>query len=188
MPPFITSKLRSKLLSYFFTNPEKSLYVRELAVILNEDPGNLSRELRKLEEEGVFISSSRGRVKFYSLDKGYALFNELKKMIFKTDGVEGSLKQIVSGYAGIKCAFMYGSHAKGKEKKSSDIDIVIVGAYPRDDFTRKIRALELRLGREINFNSYTNDEFNRERKKSGGFLNLVMKGRIVLLKGRIDGQ
>ena len=85
MKPFIGSKLRSKLLSYFFTNPEKSLYVRELGIILNEDPGNLSRELCKLEREGVFISSTKGSVKFYSLNKKYPLFNDLKNIIFKNN-------------------------------------------------------------------------------------------------------
>ncbi len=80
MIPFTGSKLKSKLLSYFFTNPEKSLYVRELGIILNEDPGNLSRELRKLEREGIFISSTKGSAKFYSLDRNYPLFNDLKNM------------------------------------------------------------------------------------------------------------
>ena len=159
MKPFIGSKLRSRLLSYFFTNPEKSLYVRELGIILNEDPGNLSRELRKLELEGIFISSTKGLVKFYSLDKKHPLFNDFKNIIFKTEGIEGSLRQLVSEYAGIELAFIYGSYAKGKEKGSSDIDIVVVGSFPRDEFTRKLRMLESRLNREANFSSYTKAEF-----------------------------
>ncbi|MDP2921461.1 MAG: winged helix-turn-helix domain-containing protein, partial [Candidatus Omnitrophota bacterium] len=113
MTPFTGSKLKSKLLSYFFTNPEKSFYVRELGIILNEDPGNLSRELRKLEQEGIFISSTKGPSKFYSLDKKYPAFNDLKNIIFKTEGIEGSLRQLVSEYAGIELAFIYGSYAKG---------------------------------------------------------------------------
>lgn len=186
MTPFISSKLRSKLLSYFFTNPEKNLYVRELAVILDEDPGNLSRELRRLEQEGIFASSVKGRVKFYSLDRKYPLFNDLKNMLFKTDGVGGSLRQLISKYTGIKLAFIYGSYAKGKERKGSDIDIVIVGAFPRNDFTRDLRALESRLSREINFNSYAEEEFSKEIKKKGGFLNIVIKSKVILLKGKLN--
>lgn len=185
MTPFITSKLRSKLLSYFFTNPEKQLYVRELAAILGEDPGNLSRELRALEIEGVFTSLVRGRSKFYSLDKKYPPFTELKNMIFKTEGVEGALSRITLAYEGIKCAFIYGSYAKGKDNKDSDIDLVVIGDFPRDDFTRKIRQLESRLGRDINFNSYTEAEFEKEKKKKGGFLNIVVGDKVILLKGRI---
>ena len=165
---------------------KKSLYVRELGIILNEDPGNLSRELRKLELEGIFISSTKGLVKFYSLDKKHPLFNDFKNIIFKTEGIEGSLRQLVSEYAGIELAFIYGSYAKGKEKGSSDIDIVVVGSFPRDEFTRKLRMLESRLNREANFSSYTKAEFDKESGKNGGFLNIVIKSKIILLKGNLD--
>ncbi|MCX5677524.1 MAG: nucleotidyltransferase domain-containing protein [Candidatus Omnitrophica bacterium] len=186
MTPFSGSKLRSRLLAYFFTNPEKSLYVRELGVILDLDPGNLSRELRKMEQEGIFTSYAKGQIKFYSLDKRYPLFNDLKNIIFKTEGVEGSMRQLVSEYPGISLAFIYGSYAKGKERSASDIDMVVVGSFPRDEFTHKLRALEAKLNREANFNSYTKAEFGKESKESGGFLNMVVRGKIVLLKGRLN--
>ncbi len=118
MNPLITSKLKSKILSYFFTNPEASCYVRELAAIVDDDAGNLSRELRNLEAEGIFISNTKGRLKIYSLNKRYPLFNEIKKIVFKTDGVEGSLKQLVAAYKGIGLSFIYGSYARGGEKKT----------------------------------------------------------------------
>jgi hypothetical protein len=37
--------------------------------------------LRKLEEEGLFASITRGRAKFYSLNKQYPLFKEIKKIV-----------------------------------------------------------------------------------------------------------
>ena len=46
------SRLRRKLLSFFFTNPDTNLYLREISAILKEDPGNLSKEFNKLEKEG----------------------------------------------------------------------------------------------------------------------------------------
>ncbi len=188
MTPFTGSKLRSKILSYFFTNPETSLYVRELGIIIHEDPGNLSRELRKLEQEGIFTSAAKGTVKLYSLDKKYPLFNDLKNIIFKTEGIEGSLRRLVSEYRGIDLAFIYGSYAKGKEKGNSDIDIVVIGSFPRDEFTRKLRVLELKLNRDANFNSYTKAEFNTESGKKGGFLNMILKDKIILLKGNLDDR
>jgi predicted transcriptional regulator with HTH domain len=81
----LSSKLRRKLLTYSFTHPGENYYVRELSRLINEDPGNLSRELKKLEDEGLYISAVKGRVKFFSLNKRYPLFKELKKIIFKTE-------------------------------------------------------------------------------------------------------
>jgi predicted nucleotidyltransferase len=125
-------------------------------------------------------------VKLYSINKKYPLFRELKKIIFKTEGVEGSLKEIVGRFSGISLAFIYGSYARDREKKTSDIDLIVVGKFPRNKFTRDIRNLELKLGREINFTIYTGEEFEKERKKEGGFLHLILKGRVVILKGILN--
>jgi predicted nucleotidyltransferase len=139
-----------------------------------------------LEEEGLYTSVMRGRVKLYSLNKKYPLFKELKKIIFKTEGVEGVLKRLVGGIKGLSIALIYGSYAKEKEKKASDIDLIAVGKFPQNKFTQEIRNLELKLGREINFTVYSQDEFKKEKKKEGGFLNLILKDKIVMLKGKLD--
>jgi len=186
MSVLLNTKLRRKLLTYSFTHPGEDYYVRELSGLIEGDPGNLSRELRILEEEGLYTSVTRGRVRLYSLNKRYPLFQELKKIIFKTEGVEGSLKEVIGRFKGISLALLYGSYAKNRERKTSDIDLIIVGKLPRNKFTREIRTLELKLGREINFTIYTQEEFEMERRKEGGFLNLIVKGRVVILKGTLN--
>src|SRR3990172_2930410 len=113
----LNSKLRRKLLTYSFTHPDENYYVRELSHLINEDPGNLSRELKRLEDEGLYTSMIKGRVKFFSLNKRYPLYKELKTIMFKTEGVQGSLKDLVRRYEGITLAFLYGSYAKNRERK-----------------------------------------------------------------------
>lgn len=186
MTVFLDTKLRRKLLAYSFTHCDDNYYVRELASLIVEDPGNLSRELRKLEEDGLYACFTRGRMKFYSLNKNYPLFKELKQIIFKTAGVEGSLKDIILKHKGVTLAFIYGSYAKNEEKKASDVDLVVVGKFNRDNFTDDIRSLESKLNREINFTVYAEEEFKKEAKKEGGFLNLVVKDKVIILKGRIN--
>jgi predicted nucleotidyltransferase len=186
MSVLLSTKLRKKLLTYSFTHPDEDYYVRELSGLIEGDPGNLSRELRILEEEGLYTSVTRGRVKLYSLNKRYPLFRELKKIIFKTEGVEGALKEVVGSFKGISLALIYGSYAKNKEKRTSDIDLITVGKFDRNKFTQEIRTLELKLGREINFTVYTQEEFEKEKRKEGGFLNLILKDKIVILKGKLD--
>lgn len=185
MAVLLTTKLRRKLLSYSFTHCDESYYVRELSVFIGEDPGNLSRELRKLEIEGLYTSFTKGKLRFYSLNKNYPLFEELKKIIFKTEGVQGSLKEILLKYKNITLAFIYGSYARGEENKTSDIDLVVVGELNRNYFTRDIRGLELKLNREINFTIYSNEEFEKEKEKRGGFLSLILKDKIIIIKGTL---
>src|SRR4030042_1269338 len=186
MSVVLNTKLRKKLLTYSFTHPDENYYVRELSGLIDEDPGNLSRELKKLEDEGIYTSMTKGGAKYFSLNKSYPLFKELKKIIFKTEGVEGSLKEAVSRFKGISLAFIYGSYAKDKDKKASDIDLVVVGEFSQNKFTHDIRDLESKLNREINFTSYTIEEFKKDGKKDGGFLNLVLKDKILILKGTLN--
>ena len=180
------TRLQKKMLTYSFTHSDEKYYVRELAAIIDEDAGNLSRELRRLEEEGLYRSFSKGGLKFYSLNKDYPLFKEVKKIIFKTEGVEGTLKNLVSQYTLILFVFIYGSYAKNKEKKTSDIDLVIVGEFPLNRFTQDIRKLESKLNREINFTHYSKEEFSKERHKKGSFLDIVLKDKIIVLKGALN--
>jgi predicted transcriptional regulator with HTH domain len=84
MSVLLGTKLRKNLLAYSFNHPDESYYVRELSGLIQEDPGNLSRELRKLEEEGIYRSTTRGNVKFYSLNKSYPLFREVKKIVLNS--------------------------------------------------------------------------------------------------------
>jgi len=183
MTVLFNTKLRKKLLAYSFTHPNEQFYVRELSVLIDVDPGNLSRELRKLAEEGLYTSVTKGKEKFYSLNRSYPLFSELKIIISKTEGLEGSLKDLISEYKGVSYACIYGSYAKNKEAKTSDIDLLVVGKLPHDKFTRDIRRLESKLNREINFTYYSVEEFNKEKRKKGGFLALILKDMKIILKG-----
>ena len=175
--------MRKKLLTYSFTHPEESYYVRELSSLIDEDPGNLSRELKKMEEEGLFLSSTRGRLKLYKLNKSYPLFAELKKIIFKTEGVEGSLRNWLQGTRRSLWPLFMGPTLEMKEKKLSDIDLVVVGDFPQHEFTREIRKLEGRLNREINFTAYSQEEFQKKSQTEGGFLSEILAGKKILIKG-----
>lgn len=180
------TRLRKKLLAHTFTHPDREFYVRELAELIREDAGNLSRELRRLEADGLYKSATKGNLKYYSLNKNYPLFAELKKVVFKTAGVAGTLKNLVGGHKGIDLAFIYGSYAKDKETAGSDVDLIVAGRFAVEEFTRQVRNLESKLGREINFTVYTPEEFRKEKDKKGGFLNLILKGKKILLKGRLN--
>ncbi|MBN1363193.1 MAG: nucleotidyltransferase domain-containing protein [Syntrophaceae bacterium] len=186
MTVLLNTRLRKNLLRYSFTHPDENYYVRELAGLILEDAGNLSRELRKLEAEGLYTSFTRGRTRFYSLNKQYPLYQELREIISKTEGVEGSLRDLVASYKEIILALIYGSYAKNKEKKTSDIDLLVVGTFPQAAFTRQVRLLESKLNREINVASYTKQEFDDKRKRGGEFLNLVLTDKTILLKGSLN--
>ena len=100
------SKARQQLLAYYFTNPTARLHLRDLAERLSLDPSNLSKELGRLEREGLFRSEVSGRQKYFQLNREYPLFDEVRKIVTKTIGaaplIAQSLKKI-KGYTRHTC-------------------------------------------------------------------------------------
>lgn len=168
------SKTRRDLLALFFTNPEARYYVRQLQSMLKGSVGTLHRELRYLEDSGALRSETEGNRRFYSANPDYPLFNELKAIVAKTIGVEGSLREALRKISGIRLAFVYGSFAAGKEAARSDIDLFLVGRFDEDILNKKLRALETHLAREVNYTSMSQEEFEEEQKGKSAFLKTVL--------------
>lgn len=180
------SRLRNKILLHFFTNPSDQLYLRGIAVRLSEDPGNLSKEMSKLEKEGIFISQFRGNQKYFFLNEDYPLYNELKSIIFKTIGIQGSIQKIINETNGIVKAFIYGSFASGDETSASDIDLCLIinnDVFNEDGFISKINSLEKNISREINYIYYSQEEWKSRVKDKDSFIESIEKGLKIMLKG-----
>lgn len=178
------STLKKRLLAYFFTNPESQLYLREIANLIHVDPTNLLRTLRDFEAEGVFISVKRGNQKYFSLNRKYPLFEELKSTIFKTVGVSGTLKTLFKKLPGIKRAFIYGSFAKNSERASSDIDLCLVikkSEFKEEALLKELHALEKQLGREISYIFFSEEEWNKKITEKDSFREGILKGKRVEL-------
>jgi hypothetical protein len=63
-----------------------------------------------------------------------------------------------------------------------------VGEFANAKFNREISDLEAKINREINYTSYSREEFEKERKKEGGFLYLVLNNKVIVLKGALDAR
>ena len=177
------SKLREELLTLYFTNPNKKYYLRELERILNFSVGNIRRELIKLESTGLFLSENKGNLVYYYLNKSYPLFKELKSIIFKTSGAPKMLHNILEKFKGISQAFIYGSFAKGDERKGSDIDLLIIGEVDEDKLIEEIGKLERKLQREINYAIYGKEDFNKKKKEDNSFVLDILKEKKIFLIG-----
>lgn len=180
------SKLRSKLLAYFFTNPEARLHLRDLAVRLDEDPGNLSRELNRLARDGLFRTEEIGRQKFFSLNKEYSLFEEFKGIVLKTVGLPEQLSRILKSEPAVSFAFIYGSFAAGTASMDSDIDLMLIVQEPEFNHTKlqeKIADLEQMLNREINWNYYPVKEWAKKARRRESFVKNLLSSPMFILKG-----
>jgi DNA-binding MarR family transcriptional regulator len=144
----LRSEARRRLLTYYFTSPTARHHLRDLAERLSTDPSNLSKELRRLEREGLFRSEMNGRQKYFELNREYPLFDEVRRIVGKTIGAVSLIRGCLKKIENIDEAYLYGSFAKNQQNAASDVDVLIIG-IPRDQIlAHAVRKLERQLGRE----------------------------------------
>ena len=181
-----SSKVRVEILSVFLMDPERELYVREVERLTGEDYKNVSIELHNLKEIGLLYSRNKGNLKYFSLNKEFVIYEELKAIFMKTKGAVGILRQAVSTKRDIDYAFIYGSFATGKERAQSDIDVMVIGGIFLEEVLTAIRRPEEKLSREINVSLYDLQEIRKRVKDRDPFIMEVLGGDKIMLVGDED--
>jgi predicted nucleotidyltransferase len=181
------SRTRARLLGWFFAHSGESYSVRQLASILGDDPSNLSKELAKLEELGILISSRERNLKRFQVNQECAFGPELKGLVQKTTGIMGRLTSALQAAKGIGFAFVYGSFAKGTENAESDIDLLIVGDIDLDKLDRIFIGLEKAFGRTVNYVLYNKREYETKMAEGNAFLQEVRGRDKIWIIGKNDG-
>lgn len=176
----LNSQLMQRLLDFFFSHEDERFYVNEIARRLGVDKRNLVRKLKELEKKGLFVTESIGNMRFYSINKGFPLFEEYKKIVLRTVGFEKRLRSALQEVQGIDKAYIYGSYAKDRTDALSDIDVLVIGSHGSVALQERIARLQRDYDREINVISLSQEEFRRRRDDP--FIRDVMRGDKVELK------
>ncbi len=81
---FITSRVRRKILVVFAKYPDFKTHTRALSKLIKEDPGNIQRELKRLERGKFLLVSKKGNTNIYQTNKQFPLLRELQSMVIKS--------------------------------------------------------------------------------------------------------
>ena len=179
----LRSKARQRLLAYYFANPTARLHLRDLAQRLDIDPANLSKELRRLETEGLFRSEVSGRQKYFQLNREYPLFAEVRSIVSKTIGASSLIAQSLKKIQGVEEAYLYGSFASNQQDAASDIDVLVIGTPRSEVLAEAMGKIERQLGREVSYTVLTRKEFDSRRTRKDAFLENVWHNKRVPLIG-----
>jgi hypothetical protein len=77
---FITSRVRRKIVVVYAKYPDFRTHV----FLFQEDPGNIQRELKRLEKVGFLLSEKQGNTKIYATNKQFPIFKELQGIVIKS--------------------------------------------------------------------------------------------------------
>ncbi len=173
------SKIRQRILVRFFADESRRFYINEMARLVGTTQGTCRRELNKLVDMGLLMTSREGNLQFYLVNKKNPLYEEFKKIVQKTIGIEALLKDALQRVAGINFAFVFGSYVKNEFKPESDIDMAIVGDVKEELLMKVLKSIEKTIGREINYHLYAGKEF-KEKIKANSFVRNIIKDYIMV--------
>jgi len=179
----ILKNSKGEILKLFFQDPEKEYYLREIARILGKEPGFFQEAINKLVNEGILKDERRADLRYFKLNKNYPIYEEIKKIISKTVGIEARIREIIDNLKGAECAFIFGSIAKNQESSNSDIDLMIIGGIDQDQLIKEINQAEDELKREINYHLYSREEVIKQLRINNDFLVKVFNEPKISLKG-----
>jgi predicted nucleotidyltransferase len=176
------SKARVSLLTLFCLNPGKQFYVREIERKTHLSYISVSNELKNLQEFGLLKSKFNGNQKNFWIDEHFVLYEDLQKIILKTEGVTKTIMDTFSSLKNVDFLFIYGSFASGKANVQSDLDLFIVGNVYYDDFIDIIVKNEKEIGRLINFTIYMQEDLMSRIKNQDSFImNVVKEPKIMII-------
>lgn len=181
----IFSDSQSRVYLWLFGQPERSYHLSELRRLTGLGSASLQRELNRLVESKLVNSERLGSLRCFRANPQSPVFNELVALTSKTLGIVPMLKDALMPLTPkLQSAWIYGSVAKQTDTAQSDIDVMLVG---RDlllgDVLERLVPIEAQLGRKINPNFYTPEEFYRRRDEPDSFVNRVLSQPVIALIG-----
>ncbi|HXW59962.1 MAG TPA: nucleotidyltransferase domain-containing protein [Myxococcota bacterium] len=179
------SKVQQRVLALFFANPDRSYYTNEIIRLSHSGTGAVLRELEKLASANLINVEKVGNQKLYRVNQSSPIFSELRSLVQKTFGIADVIREMLTSmFARIHVAFIYGSIAKGEDKASSDIDLMVIGDeldYP--ELYRLLADAEDKLGRHVNPTFYTHGEWIKKYKSGNNFINQVIRQPKIFIIG-----
>lgn len=175
------SKIRQKIILLFIYNPEKSYYINEIARLAKTSSGTAQRELNKLVKEGFLIKKDKSKKQVdYSLNKANPLLSEIKIIVDKTIGIEHLLQEELKKEKNIAFAFLFGSYVKDDFNFDSDIDLFVIGDIKDKELYDKIRKVEDKINRQIDYHLSTLKEFKENLTKNFFYKDIVKKCDLII--------
>jgi predicted nucleotidyltransferase len=175
---------RRQILAQLLLRADESFYVREIGCLTGVPAGSLHRELKLLADAGLLVRSVAGNQVRYQVDRACPIQEELAGIFRKTAGLADVLSEALAPLsAQIRLALVFGSVAQGKERATSDIDVLVVGAI---SFAAAVEAFNKagdRLRRDVNPVVMTAAAFESKRASRDRFVARVLREPKIFLLG-----
>ncbi len=177
-------RTRQTLLALLYARADQERLQESLIQLAGLGRGTVQRELAFLVRAGIVTRTVRGRQVYFQANPASPIYSELRGLVVKTVGVADALRAALAPLAGrIHAAFIYGSVAKGTERRASDVDVMVIGEVSFAEASEALALVQETIGREVNPSVYPPAEFRAKLAAKHHFLRTVLKGEKIFLIG-----
>ncbi len=189
------SKTRVKLLRLFYSNPNRSFYVREITRKIDEQINSVRRELSNLLSIGIISSDTTNNRLYYEVNQEFEHYKPLA-MIFgggesvPDDGdsapvaVQSPIKSTdpeiaaLAALGNVELALYVGQFTRDE---SSGIDALIVGDVNQTKLQKFMKELEEKEKKDIRYVLMSSQEFAYRRQVKDRFITTVLSSKKQVL-------
>ena len=179
----VVSKVRVKLLGWFFGNPAGLYHVRDLVRKTDEEINAVRRELQHLEEAGILKKEPRGNRLYYWVNTNYSLYHELLVIVTKETGLGEQIIKNRNRIGKIIFCVFSDKFARKQERREDEVDILVVGNIVMVELASLVKSEEEKRGKEINYTVMTDEEFSFCKKRRDPFLLGILGSAKIMLLG-----
>jgi hypothetical protein len=183
------SKTRVKLLQLFYSNPNRSFYVREITRKIDEQINSVRRELSNLLNVGIISSENTNNKLYYEVDKSFEFYAPLSQIFGAAGAVATTTDEPAGGApaAGLKAlgnvelALYTGQFTRDER---SGVDFLLVGDVNPTQLSKYVGDLEKKEGKTIRYAVMEKDEFVYRKRVNDRFLLTVLESKKQILLDR----
>ncbi|MBP9770563.1 hypothetical protein KBC97_00195 [Candidatus Gracilibacteria bacterium] len=165
-----TSNTRIKLMTVFLMNPAEEYFIRELTRKLDEQINSIRRELDNLKRVGLLKTRTKNRKKYYYVNTGFIIYEELKSIIIKAVSSNENLIKDIQKMGEVIVLALSGQFV---DRPTTSVDMLIVGNVDRERLTQYINN-ELRTKRPIKFTVMNEEDYRYRQSCKDKFVSDLM--------------
>jgi hypothetical protein len=162
------SKTRVKLLQLFYSNPNRSFYVREITRKIDEQINSVRRELSNLLSIGIITSDNTNNKLYYEVNQKFEYFEPLQqifgggvkkaglKKTVVTDGESVAEESDLKAVGRIDLAVYTGQFTRDE---TAGVDILIVGEVNPNAMQKYVDELEKKENKSLRYTVMSLSDF-----------------------------
>jgi len=152
------SKTRVKLLQLFYSNPNRSFYVREITRKIDEQINSVRRELSNLLNVGIITSDNTNNKLYYEVNQKYEYYDPFliifgggKKRVTRSKASDANKQGEDDGLKALGHIDLAVYTGQFTRDESTGIDLLLVGDVNMNAVTKYVSELEAKEGKDIRY-------------------------------------